>query len=149
MKALTVINGVVDPELSAEIGRYAQLSGFRTCSLRETVYRDCGLTGNIMYVDGEGAEFYREMMMRVGRDGNPVIAISVSRHDADMLRKYSRYITVCVMYPFSYRDFSKVTENYLNGELLRKRNLSYGKLYIDREQRQIIYKKKGNSSGTI
>ena len=142
MEALTVINGVVDPELSAEIGRYAQLSGFRTCSLRETVYRDRCLTGDIMYVDGEGAEFYREIMIQAGKDDNPVIAVPVSLRDKEVFRRYGKDITACMLYPFTYGDFRKTAGNYLNEELLQKRNLSYGRLYVDREQKQIVYKRK-------
>lgn len=142
MKALTVINGAADRKLSECIDQYIQLSGFRTYHVEDSVKKDRYLSGDIMYTDGEGADIYQEILAQVWKNGYPVVIIPISFNDAVLVRKYRKYITARSGYPFTYKDFIKITAECLEDEQMAERDLVYGDLLIDREQRLVIYQGK-------
>ena len=142
MKALTVINGAADRKLSECIDQYTQLSGFRTYHVEDSVKKDRYLSGDILYTDREGADIYQEMLAQVWKDGYPVVIIPISFNDAVLVRKYRKCITARSGYPFTYKDFIKITAECLEDEQMAERDLVYGDLLIDREQRLVIYQGK-------
>lgn len=78
MKALTLINGAADGELSAGIERYAQVSGFRTCHIEDLADGGSCLSGDVLYVDRAGEEKYEDAVIRMWNGGCRVIRIPAS-----------------------------------------------------------------------
>lgn len=142
MKALTVINGAEDRKLAECIDQYTQLSGFRTYHMEDSVKKNQYLSGDIMYIDRKGADRYQKMLTQVWKDDHPVVIIPISFNDAVLVRKYRKCITARSGYPFTYKDFIKITADCLKEEQMKERDLVYGDLLIDREQRLIIYRGK-------
>lgn len=142
MKALTVINGAEDRKLAECIDQYTQLSGFRMYHMEDSVKKNQYLSGDIMYIDRKGADRYQKMLTQVWKDDHPVVIIPISFNDAVLVRKYRKCITARSGYPFTYKDFIKITADCLKEEQMKERDLVYGDLLIDREQRLIIYRGK-------
>lgn len=139
MKALTVINGAADRKLAECIDRYTQLAGCCMYHVEDSVKKNQYPSGDIMYMDRKGADHYQKMLTQVCEDGYPVVIIPISFSDAVLIRKYGKCITVRSGYPFTYKDFIKITADCLEEEQMEERDLVYGNLLIDREQRLVIY----------
>lgn len=122
MKAMTVINGAADRELSAVIERCARTAGFRTCRIDDLTEKERCLPGTVLYVDRTGEEKYRELVSERQAGGCPVISIPG---------------WIC---PFTYKDFTELTAACLDDAQMSQRDLLYGELVIDREQHIIIYR---------
>lgn len=121
MKALTLINGAADGELSAGIERYAQVSGFRTCHIEDLADGGSCLSGDVLYVDRAGEEKYEDAVIRMWNGGCRVIRIPAS------------------LRPFTYKDFTDLANSTLDKDQLSQRDLIYGGLVIDREQHIVVY----------
>lgn len=139
MKALTVINGAEDRKLAECIDQYTHLSGFRAYHMEDSVKKNQYLSGDIMYIDRKGADRYQKMLTKVWEDDHPVVIIPISFNDVALVRKYRKCITARSGYPFTYKDFIKITADCLKEEQMKERDLVYGDLLIDREQRLVIY----------
>ena len=142
MKVLTVMNAVMDPELAEMIEQYACLSGFDTYCLEDRIFQGRKLTGDILYSDREGLAFYQETLYGLRQEGCPVVVIPRFPGEIPPAGKDSRYFAVHAAYPFTCRDFCTGMESFLPEKLLQRRSLSYGKLFIDREQRRILYRER-------
>lgn len=124
MKALTVINGAADRKLAECIDQYAQLSGFLTYYVEDSAKKNRYLSGDIMYIDRKGADHYQKILTQIWKDGYPVVIIPISFDDAVLVRKYRKCITARSGYPFTYKDFIRITAGCFSSIAWRKALLS-------------------------
>lgn len=140
MKAISVINGVLDNDLHEMIERFAFLKGISTCDLEtflavhEQKWEDQYV---LLYIDLKGLSSLTENIIYFLYMEYPVIIVPTCRECAEIVfRKYGGAYPV-TQYPFSKQIFSQNIRLYAGGEMDRKRILQFGTLCIDQYRKQI------------
>lgn len=140
MEALTVVNGILDRKVAGNVEKYARLSGFQICSVDYALSWNPHIIENVVFTDRAGAHIYQEFIEELAQKGCPVIIVPVSQREALDIQKYRKHISARAVYPFLYKDFCILTGSCIDTELMLKRNLYYGNLRINTQQRKIVYK---------
>ena len=96
MKALSIINGVMDGQVHGDVERYAMLHGFLSYE-PEGALDGAGRSSRIVLtcVDMAGLETYGDKVGEIHGGGCPVILIPTadSESNSGSYRKYREYIT--------------------------------------------------------
>ena len=121
MKALSIINGVVDEQVHGDIERYAQLLGFLSYE-PEGALDGAGRSSRIALAcaDTAGLETYKSRVSEMHRAGCPVILIPTadSEENPGSYRKYREYITAHAGFRLTLSEFREMLRRYVSGELL-------------------------------
>lgn len=139
MKARTVINGVIEKVQARNVERFALMAGFRICSLKEAQLRG-GIEGDILFVDCKGADIFKGAIKEAFEKGCPVFVIPISENERKMIVSDKENITGRTTCPFMFKNFCMIVKRCICEDILKKRDLYYGALYIDREKQKVIYK---------
>lgn len=144
MRALSIINGVMDDQVHGDIERYAMLHGFLSYE-PEGSLNGAGRSSRIVLAcaDIEGLETYWDKVSEMHRTGCPVILIPTAEGEENpsCYRKYREYITAHAGFRFTLSEFREILRRYVSGELLSERTLCFGDSFtIDRENRIVVKK---------
>lgn len=142
MKALSIINGVMDGQVHGDVERYAMLHGFLSYE-PEGALDGAGRSSRIVLtcVDMAGLETYGDKVGEIHREGCPVILIPTadSESNSGSYRKYREYITAHAGFRFTLSEFREALRRYVSGELLSERTLCFGTSFtIDRKYRTVM-----------
>ena len=142
MKALSIINGVMDEQVHSDIERYALLQGFLSYEAEgalDGARRSSRLA--VVYADTAGLEKYRDRVSEMHRAGYPVILVSTADGEEypGIYRKYREYITAHAGFRFTLSEFRETLRRYVSGELLAERTLCFGPSFsVDRKHRIVM-----------
>lgn len=154
MEAFWILNGAADEKLYRNIEKYGMLKGFLTYrpqpaeedrkqslqTQKETEEQRFSRTC-LVYADQKGYYLYRDKISRLHKAGCPVILVPSSKREMQEIRRHSRKASAWTSYPFSFSEFRKTADRYLNPEVKKKRDLYYGeRLWIERSGHLIVFR---------
>ena len=134
MKILSILNGVCDQKLHDMIERFAFREGFATLTLPEFLAEGCGEKRcvAIMYFDLAGLKGITKELISVLYMQSPIILVPSSEQEWIQDEPRCPYVSEYVKYPFTAREFHRLTHWYIGDQQLRERTLCFGDLCIDR-----------------
>ena len=134
MKILSILNGVCDQKLHDMIERFAFREGFATLTLPEFLAEGCGEKRcvAIMYFDLAGLKGITKELISVLYMQSPIILVPSSEQEWIQDEPRCPYVSEYVKYPFTAREFHRLTYWYIGDQQLRERTLCFGDLCIDR-----------------
>ena len=142
MRALSIINGVMDEKAHGDVERYALLQGFLSYE-PDGAPDGAGRSSRIVLTcaDLTGIEIYRDRISQLYRSGCPVILVPTAddEENSGSYRKCREYITAHAGFRFTLSEFREMLRRYVNRELLEERTLCFGTSFtIDRKQKTVI-----------
>lgn len=136
---LTILNGVSDKEIHEKIEYFSFLSGVSTEELEEFKPEDIktGKRYIVAYFDAEGLLNIRKEIVYLLQIHCPLIVVTTQEHDLADFPLHIRCFCSNLQYPFSYGVFCRDLENYIDKQLWTNRVKVYGRLRIDKGNRQV------------
>ena len=136
---LTILNGVSDKEIHEKIEYFSFLCGISTEELQDFDPENIKTENMyiLAYFDAGGLLSIRKEIVYLLQIHCPLIVVTTQERDLDDYPLHIRCFCSNLHYPFSYNVFCTNLEHYIDERLWANRVKVYGRLRIDKGNRQV------------